>query len=54
MILAKLWCWLTTHNWTCAANEDIPPTADQLKDVAGFHDYAKMYCKRCGYVYERK
>ena len=36
------------HNWTSAAMENKEPTPEQLaRDVAGFYDYAKMYCKDC-------
>ena len=37
------------HDWTSAAMENKEPTREQLaRDVAGYYDYAKMYCKRCG------
>ncbi len=37
------------HDWTSAVNEGFKPTPKQLNDgVAGFNDYAKMYCSRCG------
>ena len=36
------------HDWTCAAEQNVKPTREQLaRDVAGFYDYAKMYCKTC-------
>lgn len=42
-----------THNWTCAIDEGIPATEEQLHNTKeGFWDYAKMYCKDCGHVYE--
>ncbi|MBA7658394.1 hypothetical protein ES703_66345 [subsurface metagenome] len=52
-MIKKLWekilCWIGDHEWTCAAEEGIKPTPLQLKQgVAGFKDYGKMYCKRCG------
>ena len=48
-ILNWIACLIGSHQWTCAAKEGIAPTAAQLEaGVVGFHDYAKMYCKRCG------
>lgn len=42
------------HEWTCNASEGIKPNEQQLKEgmsaeqaMAGFKDYAKMYCKNC-------
>ncbi len=50
--LTKLFlCWspLPMHDWTCAAQEGVPPTQKQLEDgVEGFFDYARTYCRRCG------
>lgn len=47
-LLGKLACWTGSHDWTCNASEDIPPTDEQTKaGVYGFYDYARMYCKRC-------
>lgn len=44
---------LQDHDWTCNANEGIPATAEQLQaGVAGFFDYARMWCRRCGKVYQ--
>ena len=43
----RIW---TYHDWTCAAIEGKKPTAEQLKSIEGFFDYAKMYCKRCGHM----
>jgi len=41
------------HNWTCAAQEGIKPSEEQLQNgVDGFFDYAKMYCKDCGKIYK--
>jgi len=43
--LCKLWKW---HKWTCANEEGIEPTDKQVAaGLAGFYDYAKMYCDRC-------
>lgn len=44
------WCRLAQfHDWTCAAEEKIPPTEAQLfSGVPGFLDYARTYCRRCG------
>lgn len=37
------------HNWTCKADQGIPPTQEQTDGgIDGFFDYAKMYCKDCG------
>lgn len=52
----KLWqkfkCWIGDHNWTCAAEQGIKPTPEQVNGgIDGFYDYAKMYCKQCGKVY---
>ena len=49
-LLTKLvTCWMFgDHDWTCAAKEGVPPTREQLKDINGFLDYARMYCRRCG------
>lgn len=39
------------HDWTCANQEGIKPTKDQLnKGVDGFWKYACMYCARCGKI----
>ena len=55
--LRKLWCcWIWRfHDWTCAAAEGIAPTVTQITGgVDGFFDYARMYCRRCGKVYDPK
>jgi hypothetical protein len=37
------------HDWTCNASKEIPPTEDQLKrGIAGFWEFAQMYCDNCG------
>jgi len=37
------------HEWTCAYNEGVKPTKEQLdKGFEGFKEYSKMYCSRCG------
>ena len=43
---------MDSHEWTSNAQQGIPPTPEQLKSVAGFWDYATMYCKRCGHISE--
>jgi len=51
----KIWMChlLQSHDWTCAAEQGIPPTEKQLTDgIAGFWSYATMYCGRCGKVSE--
>lgn len=47
-------CKTNFHNWTCAHEQGIKPTEEQLANAAqgGFWDYAKMYCLDCGTVYE--
>ncbi len=42
----KLWKW---HDWTCACEQGIKPPKEI--NEASFYEYAKMYCKRCGFVY---
>ena len=40
------------HDWTCKAEQGIDPSEAEVKaGVAGFWNYATMYCKRCGKVY---
>ena len=52
-ILTRLRCFLFAHDWTCAALQGIKPTQAQLHGgMAGFDDYATMYCARCGKVSE--
>lgn len=53
-----MWNWLKCrfiilggHDYTCALDEGIKATPEQLESVDGFFDYAKMYCKNCGHVY---
>ncbi len=51
--LRQWFCGLIMHRWTCAAEQGIKPTKAQLDGgITGFFDYARMYCKRCGYVYK--
>ena len=40
------------HDWTCAADQGIKATPEQLKSINGFWDYATMYCNKCGYIYK--
>ena len=41
------------HDWTCAAEQGIKATEEQINTgVDGFTDYAKMYCRRCDHVYK--
>ena len=50
-LLGRLSCLAGHHRWTCAAAEGVKPTQAQLDtDIAGFYDYATMYCARCGRV----
>jgi hypothetical protein len=42
---------LKWHDWTCAKEQNISPTPEQLNNgFEGFCDYAKMYCSRCGKI----
>jgi hypothetical protein len=51
--MKRLFCFIGTHDWTCAAGEGIKPTQKQIDDgLEGFYDYATMYCKTCGHVYK--
>ena len=56
--IVRAWRWfrcrvMGDHAWTCHASLGIPPTAKQLRDgLAGWNDYATMYCKHCGDVYD--
>ncbi len=44
---------LPTRRQFLRAEQGIKPTKAQLDGgIAGFFDYARMYCKRCGYVYK--
>jgi len=47
-ILNKIHCAIGIHDWTCAADQGIKATRQQLDNgIDGFYDYAKMYCKNC-------
>lgn len=52
-LLGWLACKTGNHKWTCAVDEgqDKPTQAQIDAGINGFWDYAKMYCKRCGYVW---
>ena len=61
--MRKLFGWIScrvfgAHDWTCKAKEGIDPSEDEkpvpgdgLETARRFWIYARMYCKRCGYVY---
>jgi len=50
--LKRWWCGLMGHNWTSAADQCMSLTTKQINNgVAGFEEYATMYCGGCGYVY---
>ena len=52
-LLNYLKCQFLGHDYTCAVDEGIPPTSEQLNNIPeGFHDYAKTYCRRCSHVYK--
>ena len=39
------------HAWTSKAMEGLPPTPEQVgSGIAGFYDYAEMYCGKCGVI----
>jgi hypothetical protein len=45
-------CFMGEHDWTSAADQGEEPTPEQLAaGVAGFWDYARMYCKHCDKTY---
>jgi hypothetical protein len=49
--LQTIYCWIGGHEWTSAAQEGRKPTELQvMAGVAGFKDYATMYCKHCGKI----
>ena len=51
--MKKIKCFFGMHDWTCAAEEGIKATPEQIANgVDGFFDYAKMFCKNCGTVAE--
>ena len=48
-VCRRVECWMGLHHWTCAAQLGIPATKEQLAGgVAGFYDYARMFCEDCG------
>lgn len=48
-LLNWLMCRLGAHEWTCNAEQGIPPTKAQTDaGAAGFYSYARGYCKLCG------
>lgn len=47
-LIKRFVCWFRGHDWTCAAQQGIPPTRQQMDKIDGYKDYAKMYCARCG------
>ena len=51
-IVKSFVCFFTGgHSWTSKAMEGIPPTSEQIDNgVAGFYDYAEMYCGKCGRI----
>ena len=54
-VVRFLKCLIGLHDWTYAANEGVKATQEQLDaGIDGFWDYAKMYCRGCGRVYNRK
>ena len=52
-MLYKLPCKFGRHDYTCAAEQGVEATDEQLEGgFKGFMEYAKMYCKRCGHEYK--
>ena len=54
--MKRLWnhikCLLGDHDWTCKAAQGIKPQDHELNNgLAGFWEYATMYCSRCKKVY---
>lgn len=41
---------LRWHDWTCNANEGIPPDRKRMEEdpIDYFFEYAQGWCKRCG------
>lgn len=60
MVLRRVGCFVGTHTWTCAHEENIPmsdiPEAMALQEegdyLHAFYRYARMYCRDCGLVYQ--
>lgn len=60
MVLVRVRCFVGTHVWTCAHEENIPmsdiPEAMALQEegehLTAFYRYARMYCRDCGLVYQ--
>jgi len=49
-IANKIACWLGVCDWTCDAEQGIPPKPEYINEdpVLGFFLYARMYCRHCG------
>ncbi len=48
--MKKLICWFLGHDWTSKAMQGRDPTKAEIESgVVGFHQYARMYCARCGH-----
>ena len=45
----KLKQFFCNHEWTCKAEQGIPPK-ESPKDLISFFEYATMYCKKCNKV----
>ena len=46
---------LRGHDWTCAVEEGVEATPEQLVGgLDGFLDYATIYCRRCDHVYKTR
>lgn len=45
-LLGWLFCLIGDHDWTSAAMQGKTPTD---LSITGFKEFARMYCKRCGY-----
>ena len=41
-------CWATGHDWTCDAEQGVPPPdLDQMNVQREFNRYARPWCSRC-------
>lgn len=51
--LQRFLCLIGDHEWTSKVAQGIKPTEAELEaGIAGFAEYAKMYCGACGHESE--
>lgn len=48
-MLTTLKQFFCQHDWTCKAEQGIPPPEGK-KDLLGFYEYAAAYCIKCGKI----